>query len=434
MYINMRQFPILLIACMMAAMFVGCEQIGSTDPQHDTTRLWPAYDWTADQWGYINHKGKMVIPAQFDEVNFFSCGYALVEKNDMYHYINTDGTIVYTIDERSKYDGEPFYYNYVVMKQGGRRYGLMNKNFEYVIQPTYANLREVADNGLLAMAQKVMLYSGDSVNVWGYLNTKGEQVIPAKYTYVRAFSDGFACVSDTKGWGVIDAKGKEVIPCQYPNILYVGGDMFVTINKSFSAYTLMDAQGDELYTSDIRRFVPAVDNELIGIVNNDGLHGYMDFDRNIRIACQYDYAMPFFEGYAFVEKEINDDYITQVIDTKGQVLCTLPDDSEPETGFHNGLALIVVDMGEAEAYRYITPKGEIIYQWLEDEVPNCSPVRRLAERYSNTTHALTLTAEETSVDGDMQMSALEEFTEQTNHFSSRRLEQRRKHACDPSID
>lgn len=53
---------------------MGCESINNTDPTHDTTKLWPAYDNATDKWGYINAKGKMVIPAQFDESNGFSCG------------------------------------------------------------------------------------------------------------------------------------------------------------------------------------------------------------------------------------------------------------------------------------------------------------------------------------------------------------------------
>ena len=461
----MKKSPVLLIACMMAAMFTSCEQIGSTDPMHDTTRLWPAYDKATRQWGYINHKGKMAIPAHFDQVDFFSCGYAFVEQNDMYHYINTDGNIIYTIDEQNNYIGAPFYYNHVVMQQN-RRYGLMNKNFEYVVQPIYEGIKEVGSNGLLSVKQKVML-DGDSTYAWGYINTKGEQVVPAQYLRTSTFVDGFAPVCRyPQGWGVIDETGKELIPCQNKTLYYVGGDMFTTYSDSGDGKKLLNANAENISLPNIRNYESAVDNELIVIVNNDGLFGYMDFDRNIRIPCQYDYAMPFFEGYAFVEKEINDDYIIQVIDTKGKVICTLPDDSEPETGFHNGLALIVVDMGEAEAYRYITPKGEVIYQWLDSEVPNCSPVRRLADRYGTSPHARTLTAEkktlsstdnttmnsaddtmmnstddttknsadEISTNSDTQISVLQEFTEQTLHFSSRRFEQRRAHACDPSID
>ena len=71
----MKKTSLFLLICgVIAAMCMGCESINNTDPTHDTTKLWPAYDNATDKWGYINAKGKMVIPAQFDESNGFSCG------------------------------------------------------------------------------------------------------------------------------------------------------------------------------------------------------------------------------------------------------------------------------------------------------------------------------------------------------------------------
>ncbi len=47
---------------------------------------------------------------------------------------------------------------------------------------------------------------------WGYINTKGEEVIPCKYRSAEAFSDGLAAVKKSGKWGYIDVRGQKTIP------------------------------------------------------------------------------------------------------------------------------------------------------------------------------------------------------------------------------
>lgn len=52
--------------------------------------------------------------------------------------------------------------------------------------------------------------------LWGFINKKGEEVIPCIYSVVLAFSEDLAAVQDANGkGGFIDKKGNEVIPCTY---------------------------------------------------------------------------------------------------------------------------------------------------------------------------------------------------------------------------
>ena len=50
---------------------------------------------------------------------------------------------------------------------------------------------------------------------WGYLNTKGEVVIPPKYFKAEDFSEGLAAVLTEKGWGYIDTTSKLVIDREF---------------------------------------------------------------------------------------------------------------------------------------------------------------------------------------------------------------------------
>ena len=45
---------------------------------------------------------------------------------------------------------------------------------------------------------------------WGYINTKGEQIVECKFDSVGNFSEGFAIVKKDGKWGYINTKGYPV--------------------------------------------------------------------------------------------------------------------------------------------------------------------------------------------------------------------------------
>ena len=66
----------------------------------------------------------------------------------------------------------------------------------------------------------------ESARLYGFVNTKGQWVIPAQYNSVEHFADGYAMVRKDSGWGVIDTTGKQVIPCSQPWLEHRGGPYF----------------------------------------------------------------------------------------------------------------------------------------------------------------------------------------------------------------
>ena len=52
------------------------------------------YDESVDKWGYIDKKGKTIIPATYNEAGHFSEGLACVKINEKYGFINKKGKIV----------------------------------------------------------------------------------------------------------------------------------------------------------------------------------------------------------------------------------------------------------------------------------------------------------------------------------------------------
>lgn len=66
--------------------------------------------------------------------------------------------------------------------------------------------------------------------LWGYINEKGEMVIPESYKDAEIFGDkGLAPVKEKKLWGFIDSSGKMVIAEGY-EITAKGFSMFLKNN------------------------------------------------------------------------------------------------------------------------------------------------------------------------------------------------------------
>lgn len=52
---------------------------------------------------------------------------------------------------------------------------------------------------------------------WGFVNAKEEWIVKAKFSEVKNYSEGLACVRIKKKWGFINKEGKKVIKFQYSN-------------------------------------------------------------------------------------------------------------------------------------------------------------------------------------------------------------------------
>lgn len=71
---------------------------------------------------------------------------------------------------------------------------------------------------------------------WGYVNTKGELIIPCIYEYANDFSEGLACVSKDGKEGFINKNGEIVIPLKFENcgvfsegLAYAGDKRAITL-------------------------------------------------------------------------------------------------------------------------------------------------------------------------------------------------------------
>lgn len=183
------------------------------------------------KFGFINTEGKEVIEANFLAVGYFSHGLAWAKTNDKkIGVINTKGEWVVEPQYAAakEYDKE----GYARVKSGTEWRFLTKDGTEISVS---GNLSLGDFNDGRAYARK-----GD---FYGFVDSKGEWVIDAKYDKVKDFTDGMAAVRSGALWGFVDAYGKEVISAQFINVRQFKNG-YAAACKSKDAWGIIDRSGN----------------------------------------------------------------------------------------------------------------------------------------------------------------------------------------------
>ena len=342
----MKKSFLYVAMCLLATLFVGCKD--HLTPETDNTKLWPAANASGEYLGYIDAKGNFAIQPIYVRVSNFSCGYALVwlSNSDKPSFVDTKGKMqVATFDE-----ADAFYYKYARVVLGDR-FGLMNTKFDFAVQPMYYRLDNMSKNGLAA-AQLT------SDSKWGFVNSKGDQKIQPIYDEVYPFDEGAAIVRVGSKYGAINTSGDYVLQPSYDDLAPLGNGLIAyEQNNRIGAF---DARGNAAVPPIYYDMDQCVDNNLIPAQQTeDSKWCYITTKGDVKLSALYDFATPFYEGYA--EVKVGDKYY--VIDTNGKYVITLGEKESLVSLFHNGLALMRVSNDNSTTYKYIDTKGNTIYSW-----------------------------------------------------------------------
>ena len=179
---------------------------------------------------------------------------------------------------------------------------------------------------------------------WGYIDTKGDIVIPCVYTDASKFSEGLAPVwksGTANTWpseiGFINSKGEAVIPFgKYSNAGSFHDGLAVVIANNKRGF--IDKTG-ELVIPAIYNVTSDAFDEGYGIALQDKKLGYIDTEGNFAIEPQYDSANLFSEGLAAVKKDKGGK--VGYIDRSGQMVIDYTFDEASD--FSEGLAFVTVN-------------------------------------------------------------------------------------------
>ena len=164
-------------------------------------------------YGFINKKGKLVIPAIYENADDFKNGTAIVKR-----------------------DGERYY----IDKTGKETKIASDLNHKY--QEVGELCEGMCKVSTLKLDLMDLAYHSDYSEIagtWGYIDENGNEIVSPQYIYANDFEDGIAIVCKGKWtidkkwdneyntgrywteeelWGAIDKTGKEVIPCMFDEI------------------------------------------------------------------------------------------------------------------------------------------------------------------------------------------------------------------------
>lgn len=153
----------------------------------------------------------------------------------------------------------------IAAQEKGKLYGYINEKGEYVIPPSFDDAGPFYQD--VAVVLKGKLY--------GVINSKGEMLVAPTYEKAITYApEGKITVMKNGKWGVIDRNGKVLIPIQYPylsvfkNGFVVGGN--VLTEKSFSGKIcplILNEKADTVFIQDDCSDMPDL---LTGELNKKG--------------------------------------------------------------------------------------------------------------------------------------------------------------------
>ena len=191
--------------------------------------------------GFMNDRGEIVIPLQFESASFFSHGLAYAKLDGKYGYINTKG--------------------------------------EFVVEPEFEDAGAFTSDGYA----KVKLDGK-----WGYIDRNGEFIAEPAYDYARDFSGGYAVVKIGELWGIIDSDGEYIVdPAHgYDSIGYFQNGAAAVEKDGFCGF--VNGKGVEFVAPRYKKVSHFAKNGLAPVVLENGKYGYINLDGEIVIEPIFD--------------------------------------------------------------------------------------------------------------------------------------------------
>lgn len=159
------------------------------------------------KFGFINHKGDVIIPVTFDGAMDFNEGLAEVKIGFKWGYINTKGQVViepkYKISHRFSCGLAAF------DDDNNGKHGFIDPQGKVVIPAIYDRVTHFKEN------KAWVLFKGK----WGCINKNGQFIIQPQYKDTYDFSEGFCWVKAGMYWALIDSTNKIIIPFSDKNHL-----------------------------------------------------------------------------------------------------------------------------------------------------------------------------------------------------------------------
>ena len=284
--------------------------------------------------GYVDTKGRVVIPPQFDRAGFFREGLAVVGTNIngqlKYGFINQKGRFV--IDP--EFDGaHDFSDGFAGIRLEGKS-GYIDRKGQVVISPQFAEVFPFY-RGLARV--RIFTTEGTFRGRWGVINKKGAFVVPPTYDHIRHFTKQIIVAGTVENeqwkWSLISWTGETIRKPQLEPIENIDdGTPIKFEGKPKITDNVRNIFGSEEYTRSLVDFSKG----MISISIHNQV-AYLNLEGELVIGPRFLSSQAFSEGPVVVRVGLKCGYI----DKTGKMVTGLR--FEECTGFSEGLAQVRIE-------------------------------------------------------------------------------------------
>jgi hypothetical protein len=316
----------------------------SRDFERAKIRLFPIVQ--DERWGYADSTGKVLIPYQFEDAEYFSENLGLIQQNGKKGFINKNGfKVVVPI-----YKEADAFVNGLSIVETDSATGIINPRGEWVVLPNYYSISGPYGN----------FYRVEKDEKYGIIDRNGKAITEIKYDDLEGFTEGLAAFALEGLAGFIDTTGKEVIPAQFEEVgLFNNGLAKVLLNEK---YGMINTSGKFIIPAKYVKI--SNQNENLYLVSGDKRCAYLDSNGKTVVPPSEICSGPilgvegFQEGLARIERKGKIGFI----DKKGRLL--IPANLEQAGYFSDGLA----PFRKKKKWGYINKSGKVIIEPVYDLV------------------------------------------------------------------
>jgi hypothetical protein len=274
-----------------------------------------------NKWGYMDAKGKMVLPENFDRAeDFQENGLAIVGLMDKSGVINDNGYFIV----KPIYDTiDPFSEGRAVVNDL-RGFKVIDENGKEITEKAYSIIVGEYKEGRV----RAVKLDEHGQYLYGYLNKRGKEVIPIIYETASDFVQGKAVVKTKEGrFQLINLTGTVIQTYSFPYVGNYGEGLlpFKKSNEGKSGY--INEQGKIVIEPQFSNGEAFIDGRAIVSLaeNNNDRYGVIDRTGHFVIKPNYNQIVYLDEGRFAIGKEINPKQpcmrsIYALADSGGQIL------------------------------------------------------------------------------------------------------------------
>ncbi|MGL4367261.1 MAG: WG repeat-containing protein [Brevinemataceae bacterium] len=295
-------------------------------------------------YGYVNQNGEEITGACFSQAYNFKEGLALVavshSRKEQFGFINTQGTMIISPQYRA---ARSFSGGFAGV-QTDQGWTFIDKNNNVVTDQIFEAVGDF-NNGLAPVQIK---------KKWGYINTAGEFIIPPIYVIADKFSHGLAIVGNGRFFTFINKSGKELAPFVFTRAARFDGNLARVAKNNSNGF--LNAQGRYNLTDKITS-IGSFQNER-SRMRAGNFYGYYASNGSLAVKPSYLYASDFKDELAVTIAPMTGGYKVSYINRQGSPIKSWSVISKPVP--HNEDILFNIIYPSLSFYKDESPSSRVI--------------------------------------------------------------------------